>query len=81
MFEKNNRTLVYKNVYKQFKNRYPEHTIHETRHTFITNCKKCGMDGYITKLIAGHSVKDITLDIYTHISQNEILKEFNKFSY
>lgn len=80
-FEKNNRKLVYKNIYKQFKNRYPAHTIHETRHTFITNCKKCGMDGYITKLIAGHSVKDITLDIYTHISQSEILKEFNKFSY
>lgn len=81
VFEKNNRKLVYKNIYKQFKKRYPAHTIHETRHTFITNCKKCGMDGYITKLIAGHSVKDITLDIYTHISQDEILKEFNKFLY
>lgn len=81
VFEKNNRKLVYKNIYKQFKNRYPEHTIHETRHTFITNCKRCGMDAYITKLIAGHSVKDITLDIYTHISANEIIKEFTKFKY
>ena len=81
VFEKNNRKLVYKNIYKQFKNRYPEHTIHETRHTFITNCKRCNMDAYITKLIAGHSVKDITLDVYTHISYDEIAKEFTKFKY
>lgn len=81
IFEKNGKKLIYKNIYKQFKNRYPEHTIHETRHTFITNCKRCGMDAYITKLIAGHSVKDITLDVYTHISANEITKEFTKFKY
>lgn len=81
VFEKNDRKLVYKNIYKQFKHRYPEHTIHETRHTFITNCKKCDMDAYITKIIVGHSVKDITLDIYTHISHKEISKEFTKFKY
>ena len=81
VFEKNDRKLVYKNIYKQFKHRYQEHTIHETRHTFITNCKKCDIDAYITKLIAGHSVKDITLNIYTHITQKEIAKEFNKFKY
>lgn len=81
VFEKNSRKLVYKNIYKQFKHRYPEHTIHEARHTFITNCKKCNMDAYITKIIAGHSIKDITLDIYTHITQKEISKEFSKFKY
>lgn len=81
VFEKNNRALVYKNVYKQFKNRYKEHTIHECRHTFITNCKTCNIDAYITKLIAGHSVNDITLDTYTHITPNKIQEEFAKFIY
>ena len=67
LLEKNNKRIEYMNFYKQFKRRFKNHTIHETRHTFITRCKECGVDLHIIKLLIGHASKDLTLDIYTHI--------------
>ncbi len=57
-----------------------EHHPHETRHTFITNAKKVGMDEYILKRIVGHSIPDITENVYTHRDMEELKEEMNKIT-
>lgn len=81
LIEKNNNKYSYSTLYCIFKRTFENHTIHEIRHTFITNCKECDIDMYIIKLLCGHSSKDLTLDTYTHISKDKIKQEFKKFNY
>lgn len=42
-----------------------EHRPHDPRMTFITRCKKAGVDEYALKLIVGHKIEDITEAVYT----------------
>lgn len=53
---------------------------HCTRHTFVTQARKCGLDRDLVKKIVGHSKKDVT-DIYDHSDIEELLKEINKLKY
>lgn len=55
----------------------PNHTIHDTRHTFITLLTEAGVDPRVIKTIAGHSTKDIT-EAYTHITLGVMLEAVNK---
>lgn len=56
-----------------------DHLPHDTRHTFITLMDRAGVDESIIKLIVGHSLKsNITKDVYTHKTPEELLKEVNK---
>ena len=57
-----------------------EHHPHETRHTFITKAKKVGVDEYILKRIVGHSIPDITENVYTHREFEELREEMNKIT-
>jgi len=41
------------------------HRAHDPRKTFVTRCKKAGVDKYAIKEMVGHSIKDITESIYT----------------
>ena len=59
---------------------YHPHTIHETRHTFITRMNKTGVDELTIKRIVGHANKDIT-EHYTHRDLNELLDAINKLDY
>ena len=54
------------------------HRPHETRHTFITNCKRSGVDDNILKRIVGHKNYDITEGTYTHRKPFELKKELAK---
>lgn len=56
------------------------HTLHETRHTFISQADRCGINPTILKRIVGHANGDITLH-YTHKETTEILAEIKKFHY
>ena len=57
-----------------------ERTLHETRHTFISQADRCGLNPTILKKIVGHSNGDITLH-YTHKDKTELLEEIKKFHY
>lgn len=70
----------YEVIHAYIKKNY-NHTCHDCRHTFASRCKQLKLDSYITKLILGHSVNDITLKVYTHTGFKEIKKEFKKFNY
>ena len=54
------------------------HHPHETRHTFITKAKACGMDEYILKLIVGHSIADVTERVYAHRTVEQLKSEIRK---
>ena len=58
------------------------HTIHETRHTFVSQCDRLGMNKITLKRIVGHSTKkDITEDIYTHKSHDDLIEAIDSFYY
>ena len=54
------------------------HRPHETRHTFITKAKAYNMDEYVLKLIVGHAISDITENVYTHRTVEQLKTEIRK---
>jgi integrase len=62
---------------RHLKKIFPDHLIHETRHTFITMLTETGADPRIIKAIVGHATNDVT-DVYTHISLGPMLDAVNK---
>ena len=81
LLEKKGKKIKYTEYYTEFKREIKNHNIHELRHTFVTNCSECDMDLYITKLLTGHSLNDLTLNTYTHLNKSKIIEEFKKFNY
>ena len=73
------RKMSYLNYFQQFWYYHP-HTIHETRHTFITGLNKAGVDDLTIKRIVGHANKDVT-ENYTHRTFLELLAAVNKLKY
>ena len=55
-----------------------KHTMHDTRHTFTTIAKEQNMNEYILKRILGHTIRDITEQIYTHRDNKTLLDAVNK---
>ncbi len=43
------------------------HVLHDGRHTFSTHAKEYGVDDYARKKFMGHSIKDLTDRVYTHM--------------
>ena len=57
-----------------------KHTIHETRHTFITQASRLDLNTLSVKRIVGHTDKDIT-EHYTDRNINDLIKVIDKFKY
>ena len=55
-----------------------EHSPHDCRTTFITNCKKYEVDEYAIKYIVGHAITDITEKVYTRRTLDWLKKELEK---
>lgn len=55
-----------------------EHLMHDTRHTTATLLHAAKVDPYIVKKILGHSTQDITEKVYTHFSDQDLLKAIDK---
>lgn len=58
-----------------------DHSIHCTRHTFITRMITCEVPDTYVKAIVGHSSNDITKDAYTHIQVSDLYAELNRIDY
>ncbi len=71
--------------YSSYRNRFATvckalgttHTMHDTRHTFITRAKDAGMNEYLLKRIVGHAVSDVTEKVYTHRTIQELVDAVN----
>lgn len=55
------------------------HTIHDTRHTFISYAQQSGLNAVMLKKIVGHASNDVTEDVYTHAFIENLVKEIDKF--
>ena len=55
------------------------HTPHDTRHSFITYAKLSNMDQTAVKRIVGHSDRDVTSGVYTHLDDAFLQSEMEKF--
>ena len=80
-----NRPVGYQSFLMHYWNYLREHletdqSPHCTRHTFVTQARKCGLDRDLVKKIVGHSKGDVT-DIYDHSDIEELLTEINKLKY
>lgn len=57
-----------------------DHTPHETRHTFISQCDRLELNNVATQRIIGHSNNNITKH-YTHKDINDLILVIDKFKY
>lgn len=51
-------------------------TPHILRHTFCSNCFRKGMNPKAVQMLMGHASYSTTINVYTHISYEEIAREF-----
>lgn len=55
-----------------------ECTPHSGRHTFATLANEFELNEFLVKKIMGHSAKDLTKDVYTHVDTKRLIDEINK---
>lgn len=59
-----------------------EHKPDDTRHTFATYTKLCGVSDTDRKILLGHSLADdVTNNVYTHLNIDYLLNEIKKLNY
>lgn len=63
-----------------FKRFCPSHKLHDLRHTFVTRCAECGINVNVCQRLAGHSDIKVTLQTYTHATNNFCKSEYRKFN-
>lgn len=57
------------------------HLPHDGRHTFATYANKSEANPIMVKRIMGHRIEDITQNVYTHVSPEEIVEAVNKINF
>ncbi len=80
-YNPNNEYLVninYDTYYRYFKDNFPNHRPHDCRKQFVTLAKKYNVDEYAIKRIVGHSISDLTENVYTDRSNEWLLNEISK---
>lgn len=71
-------TFVQKKFLKYMKLLNMHHTMHDTRNTFATLAKEAGIDHRTIKKILGHSINDITEDVYIKESVEYLVQQIEK---
>lgn len=66
---------------KVFNQIFPNHKLYDLRHTFITRCQECGVPENIVGVWAGHKNNTMTGSVYTHFSDEFMIKEGKKITY
>ncbi len=59
----------------------PNISLHDLRHTFITNCKNAGIPEHIVQTWVGHQIgSNVTKTVYTHITDDANLSNIDKLN-
>lgn len=77
----NGKPYTYSMFHKQFLKRVKGHTIHETRHTFVSRMHTLGVNETTIKFIVGHSMKDVTSKVYMHKFKDELVQAVEKLHF
>ena len=85
LFERNNKRISYqyyiKHIFKPIMEYLKmDHTPHETRHTFISQCDRLELNETAVTRIIGHSNNNITKH-YTHKDINDLIEVIDSFKY
>lgn len=65
-----------------FKALCPAHHLYDLRHTFISRCLECGISKTVVDVWTDHvDKKDMTEGVYTHFSDEFMLKEIKKLEF
>jgi integrase len=76
---KNTTYRNYNCKFKEISERYNlKHTAHSCRHTFATLCHEYGVNELCKKRIIGHTSKDLTENVYTHVTTERLIEELKK---
>ena len=67
-------------VSKEFVKYCSNHSLKDLRHTFATRCLECGINIKVVQKWLGHTRLDTTANIYTHVQNDFVLEESEKFS-
>ena len=62
--------------YKEFEHCY----MHSLRHTFATRCIENGVQPKTLQKILGHSSLSTTMDLYVHVTDEQMFSEMNKMN-
>ena len=65
----------------KYLNEFHGHRAHDTRHSFTSRMRECGVDQLTIKRLLGHTPSDITERVYTHISPEELKEAVDKLEY
>lgn len=68
-------SMNFKNIMSQLGQK---HTLHHLRHTFATRCMEKGIKAKVVQTWMGHSSTDMTLNTYTHATDDLIASEKQK---
>lgn len=85
LFEKKNKPIKYRNylehIFTPLMLKYKfNHTPHEARHTFISQCDRLNLNRITVAKIVGHKNTNVT-DNYTHKNINDLIETIDKFKY
>lgn len=69
------------NMMAVYRKSFPVHTTHDARHTFVTMAENAGVRSATIKKIVGHTGGNVTEDIYTHKSLDQLLDAVNALPY
>ena len=64
-----------------YRKNFPNHCTHDARHTFVTMCNNYSQPESLVKKIVGHTGKDITNSVYTHVTAQQLLKVVNSLPF
>lgn len=53
-------------------------SMHTLRHTFVARCIEAGMRPKTLQIILGHSNVGITMNLYVHVTEDEMVKEVER---
>lgn len=65
------------NIDTIYRRHFTGHITHDARHTFITMASNYGLSESVVKKIVGHQTANVTSDVYTHKSLDQLLDAVN----
>lgn len=59
------------NLLRAYDDQFPNFSGHTFRHTFATRCFENGVDGKVVQEFLGHASLKMTMDLYTHVTEDK----------
>lgn len=66
------------NLVRSFDDQFPVFSGHTFRHTFATRCFESGVDAKVVQSYLGHANLKMTMDLYTHVTDEKSLLDIEK---